>query len=217
MSTIETLMSATPVMAILRNYPPAEAVSLATQAWDLGIELVEVPVQSPDAVPTLDAVLAAGRERGRLVGAGTVTSTEQLRDLQRRAVAFTVSPGLDSDVVSLSESMGLPHLPGVSTPTEIQRAMRHGLTWLKAFPASVLGTEWFKAMRGPFPGVCFAATGGIDAGNASEFLEAGARTVAVGSALSDPSQIDRLAGLLSDRRGHGRSAAGPEAEREASG
>lgn len=196
MSSIDALLSPTPVMAILRNYPPKEAVELATRAWDLGIELVEVPVQDPEAMPTLDAVVAAGRERGAPVGAGTVTSVDQLRDVHRRSVAFTVAPGLDVDVVTASQSLGLPHLPGVSTASEIQAALRCGLTWLKAFPASVLGPAWFSAMRGPFPHVSLVATGGVDAHNAPEFLDAGARVVAVGSALAQPSQVERLAELL---------------------
>ena len=196
--TIEQLMSTSTVMAIFRNYAPAQAVALASQAWDLGIDLVEVPVQVPSALPTLEAVVRAGAERGKSVGAGTVTTVDQLRDVQARSVAFTVAPGLDAEVVSLSESMGLPHLPGVSTPTEIQTATRLGCSWVKAFPAIVLGPEWFRAMQGPFPSLSMVATGGIDANNANDFLAAGARTVAVGSALTDPRQVELLAQLLSN-------------------
>lgn len=199
--TIEQLMSSSSVMAILRNYTPDEAVSLAATAWDLGIDLVEVPVQSRDSLPTLDAVVRAGVERDRSVGAGTVTTVEQLHDVRTRGAAFTVAPGLDPEVVAESERIGLPHLPGISSPTEIQAAVRLGCGWVKAFPASVLGTEWFRAMRGPFPHLSFVATGGISADNAEDFLEAGARTVAVGSALSDPRQVEMLARLMSARAG----------------
>lgn len=196
--SIEHLMSSSTVMAILRNYSPEEAVALAGTAWDLGIDLVEVPVQSPDALPTLDAVVRAGAERGRSVGAGTVTSVEQVGDVRARGAAFTVAPGLDADVVAESLRCELPHLPGISSPTEIQAALRLGCTWVKAFPASVLGVEWFKAIKGPFPDLALVATGGISAHNAESFLTAGARTVAVGSALSDPRQVELLARLLSD-------------------
>ena len=74
--------------------------------------------------------------------------------------------------------------------------MALGLTWLKAFPASLLGTGWFRAMAGPFPGARFVATGGMDATNARAFLDAGVRAVAVGSALEDPAQLQALAKLL---------------------
>ena len=87
-------------------------------------------------------------------------------------------------------------LPGVATPTEIQAAVAAGLTWLKAFPAAQLGTAWFTAMAGPFPQEKFVATGGMDANNAGDFLAAGVRCVAVGSALADPTQLDRLSLLL---------------------
>ncbi|MFJ3343666.1 bifunctional 4-hydroxy-2-oxoglutarate aldolase/2-dehydro-3-deoxy-phosphogluconate aldolase [Streptomyces diastaticus] len=91
---------------------------------------------------------------------------------------------------------GLPHLPGVSTPTEVGRARRRGLHWVKAFPASSLGPSWIRAVRAPFPRLRVVATGGLDLRNASAFLEAGARVVALGSALGDPAQLDRLVGLL---------------------
>ncbi|MET7611856.1 thiamine phosphate synthase, partial [Streptomyces seoulensis] len=86
--------------------------------------------------------------------------------------------------------------PGVATATDVQAARALGLDWLKAFPASVLGPDWFRAMRGPFPEVPFVATGGIDASNAAAYLAAGAKVVAVGSALDDPTQLRSLADLL---------------------
>jgi 2-dehydro-3-deoxyphosphogluconate aldolase/(4S)-4-hydroxy-2-oxoglutarate aldolase len=184
------------VMAILRGMPERDTVELATRAWDLGIDLVEVPVQTPDALPSLRAAVAAGTERGRTVGAGTVITLEQVRAVAAAGVAFTVAPGLDPAVLAASTAAGLPHLPGVATPSEIQLALRHGLEWLKAFPATVLGPGWFKAMAGPFPQVNLVATGGLDAHAAPSFLDAGARVVAVGSALADPVQIDLLAELI---------------------
>lgn len=197
--TIETLLTGSPIMAIFRNMSPDHAVELANRAWDLGIELVEVPIQKADALPTLEAVIAAGRERGKPVGSGTIVTLEQLEASRAAGVAFTVSPGFDASVVAESARIGLPHLPGVATPSEIQLAVAAGCTWVKAFPASVLGTEWFKAMRGPFPDVSFVATGGMDASNAAAFLDAGVSTVAVGSALSDPAQVDLLAELIAKR------------------
>jgi 2-dehydro-3-deoxyphosphogluconate aldolase/(4S)-4-hydroxy-2-oxoglutarate aldolase len=196
--TLDQLISTSTVMAIFRNHEPAQAVAMASKAWDLGIDLVEVPVQVPSALATLEAVVSAGAERGKSVGAGTVTTIDQLRDVYARSVAFTVAPGLDAAVVAESQTMGLPHLPGVSTPTEIQAATRLGCVWVKAFPASVLGTGWFQAMQGPFPNVSFVATGGIDADNANDYFTAGARMVAVGSALTDARQIELLAQLLSN-------------------
>ncbi|MEU7945965.1 bifunctional 4-hydroxy-2-oxoglutarate aldolase/2-dehydro-3-deoxy-phosphogluconate aldolase [Micromonospora taraxaci] len=183
------------VMAILRGLPVAETVRLAERAWDLGIDVVEVPVATADAVPALRAAVEAGAARGRIVGAGTVLDVEQVAASADAGAAFTVAPGLDLAIADAAAARGLPHLPGVATPTEAQQALRHGLTWLKAFPAITLGPAWFKALAGPLPQLRFVATGGLDAGNAAPFLQAGVRVVAVGSALSDPSQLDRLAEL----------------------
>ncbi|MGC4861642.1 bifunctional 4-hydroxy-2-oxoglutarate aldolase/2-dehydro-3-deoxy-phosphogluconate aldolase [Micromonospora sp. DT41] len=183
------------VMAILRGLPVAETVRLAERAWDLGIDVVEVPVATPDAVPALRAAVEAGRERGRIVGAGTVLDESQVVAAADAGAAFTVAPGLDLAIADAAAARGLPHLPGVATPTEAQQALRHGLTWLKAFPAISLGPAWFKAMAGPLPQLRFVATGGLDAGNAAQFLNAGVRVAAVGSALTDETQLDHLAKL----------------------
>lgn len=182
------------VLAILRGLEPERTAQLARRAWELGITAVEVPIATPDAEESLRAAVRAGD--GRPVGAGTVVTPEQVRTAARTGAAFTVAPGLDAEVVRAGDDLGVPHLPGVATPSEVQHANRLGLRWLKAFPATALGPEWFSAMRGPFPGVELVATGGIGAGNAREYLRAGASVVAVGSALEDPEQLPALAELV---------------------
>lgn len=185
-----------PVMAILRGFGPERSVELAQRAWDLGLSCVEVPIQSETDVAALAAVVEAGRSRGNVAGAGTVVSRRHVDQAAEAGAAFTVSPGLDLDVVQASLEAGMPSLPGVASASEIQAADRFGLGWVKAFPASVLGVGWFKAMRGPFPQLRFVATGGMDAHNAREYLAAGAAVIAVGSALQDEAQIPLLAELL---------------------
>ena len=196
-SVFEEIFRDVPLMAILRGMGVERTLATATRAWDLGITAVEVPVQTPTDVEALRVVAEAARERGLTVGAGTVVSLEHVRQAADAGAAFTVSPGFDVDVVRASHEAGMPALPGVATATEVQRAMAEGLTWLKAFPASLLGTGWFPAMRGPFPQARFVATGGMDSGNARSYLDAGVRVVAVGSALDDETQLPALAELLS--------------------
>jgi 2-dehydro-3-deoxyphosphogluconate aldolase/(4S)-4-hydroxy-2-oxoglutarate aldolase len=186
-----------PLMAILRGMGAERSLAVATRAWDLGITAVEVPVQTAADVEALRIVADAARERGLIVGAGTVVTIEQVRMAKDAGAAFTVSPGFDVGVVRGSHEAGLPALPGVATATEVQHALEEGLTWLKAFPAAVLGTGWFPAMHGPFPQARFVATGGMDSSNAGAFLDAGARVVAVGSALEDDAQLPALAALIS--------------------
>lgn len=184
------------LMAILRGFGVERSVELAQAAWDLGIDCVEVPIQSERDIAALRAVVDAGALRGKSVGAGTVVTVEHVRQAAEAGAAFTVSPGFDLAVVQASCAAGMPPLPGVATASEVQAASAAGLTWLKAFPASLHGTDWFSAMKGPFPGIKFVATGGMDASNAEEFLAHGVSVVAVGSALVDPTQLPRLAAIV---------------------
>lgn len=181
-----------PVMAILRNRSVADTVALTRVAFDSGIELVEVPIQTTDAIPALEAAVAVARESGRTVGAGTIVTREQVEVCARLGVAFTVAPGFDPDVAAASQAAGMPHLPGVATPSEVQQAMNAGFRWLKVFPASVLTPGWISAMRAPFPDARFFASGGISVHNAASFFEAGASGVAIGSALESPDELSRL-------------------------
>jgi 2-dehydro-3-deoxyphosphogluconate aldolase/(4S)-4-hydroxy-2-oxoglutarate aldolase len=157
-------------------------------------------VERPEQVESLRAAVAAAGQHGHPVGAGTVYTGEQVAAVRAAGAAFTVAPGYDPAVAEQSARAGLPHLPGIATPTEVQAALRGGHTWLKLFPASVLGTGHVRALRGPFPDVRLVATGGIDAGNAADFLAAGVDVVAVGSALTDPAQLPALAALTEAER-----------------
>jgi 2-dehydro-3-deoxyphosphogluconate aldolase/(4S)-4-hydroxy-2-oxoglutarate aldolase len=173
-----------PLLAILRGFSPEETVRLCEVAWSAGARLVEVPIQDPSAHDSLAAAVEAGLERGRLVGAGTVTTLDRLQTARSLGARFTVAPGFDPEVAIASRDAGLPHLPGVATATEVQRAMALGFDWLKAFPAAQLGSGWIRAMHGPFPTARFVATGGIERGNAAEFLASGAELLAIGQAIT---------------------------------
>jgi len=197
----DELFADAPLMAILRGMGVERSVAVATAAWDLGIGSVEVPLQTDVDKESLREVVRLGEERGAAVGAGTILAAEQVPVAVAAGARYLVSPGIDPAVVAASREHGIPVLPGVATPSEVQLGVSLGLGWLKAFPAEWLGTSWFRHIRGPFPGVRFVATGGLDAGNAGDFLAAGVRVAAVGSALEDPAQLERLADVLAARRG----------------
>jgi len=175
-------LSEVPLVAILRGLDADEAVLAAREAWDCGVPLVEVTVERPAGVDALRAVVEAAPE-GRPVGAGTVTTPERL-DLARKAGArFAIAPGLDDETVRHAQRHDVPFLPGVATPSEAGRALALGVRTVKVFPASILGPEWIRAVADPLPELRVVATGGINAGNASDYLAAGALGVGMGSAL----------------------------------
>jgi 2-dehydro-3-deoxyphosphogluconate aldolase/(4S)-4-hydroxy-2-oxoglutarate aldolase len=185
-----------PVIAVLRGLSADESVRLSERAWDVGVEHVEIPIQTPAAVPALRAAAAAAAARGLLVGAGTVTTLEQLDAAAAVGVSFTVSPGLDPEIVIESARRGIPHLPAVATASEILQARALGLGWAKIFPASILGPQWAKAMKGPYPEMNFVATGGLTALNAPEFLANGVSVVGLSSAFADDLQLETVRRMI---------------------
>ena len=201
MFDFEAAFATTRVMAILRGLGPARSLAVAQRCWAAGVTMLEIPIQHPADVEALTAVAAAAAERGLVVGAGTVLRAEQVEQARDAGAAYTVSPGTDEEVIRVSLAAGLPTLPGVATASEIQRCLRHDVRWLKAFPAGNLGPEWIRAMLGPFPQARFVATGGVTVHSAPSFLAAGARAVALGSALTGDNLPDAaLVELLRETR-----------------
>jgi 2-dehydro-3-deoxyphosphogluconate aldolase/(4S)-4-hydroxy-2-oxoglutarate aldolase len=169
-----------PVLAILR-YPRADGLGLAIQALAAGgIRVAEITATTPG---WLDAIAAAA-DSGLVIGGGTVTTVNQVRDVAAAGGQFTVSPGLDFDVVAESRRLDLEPLPGIFTGTEIMLAARLGVELLKLFPAGAAGVDYLRQLRGPFPDLAFVPTGGIAPATVESWLSAGAAAVALGSELA---------------------------------
>ena len=124
-----------------------------------GLPIAEVTFRTSAA----ESVIRALAKRGDLiVGAGTVLSTEQAHRAIDAGAQFIVAPGTNPQVVEYVLQGGVPMLPGVVTPSEIELAMSLGVNTLKFFPAeSMGGVATLKALAGPYPGVRFVPTGGI--------------------------------------------------------
>ena len=183
---VDTDLAAAPVMVIVRNETPARTAELCAHAWRIGVRVIEVPIQSREAIPSLAAAVAVGRTHGFEVGAGSVHTVEQWDAAIAAGAAFTVAAATVPAVLDRAASHGVTHIPGVATGTEVAMALAAGAHLLKAFPASLLTPDWVRAMRAPFPTASFVATGGITAQNLHGFLEAGCRAVAFGSSFDQP-------------------------------
>ena len=134
-----------PLVAILRGLPPADALPVGQALFDAGLRLIEVPLNSPDPLRSIETL--ARHLPGAVIGAGTVTSAEQVRQLQAAGAQLVVSPHFDPDVVSASVSRGLLSLPGVLTPSEAFAAWQAGAHALKLFPAEAAPPPVLKALR----------------------------------------------------------------------
>jgi 2-dehydro-3-deoxyphosphogluconate aldolase/(4S)-4-hydroxy-2-oxoglutarate aldolase len=136
-----------------------------------GLDIIEVTFRTAAAADAIHAIVK--RFPNMLVGAGTVLTAEQLERTIQAGARFAVAPGFNEDLVRKAKSAGVPFIPGVVTPTEVDRGVAMGVMLQKFFPASVMGgAKMLKALAGPFghTGVKFIPTGGIDATNAAEYL-----------------------------------------------
>jgi len=158
-----------------------------------GLPLAEVTLRTPAALDVIAAMAARGDV---LVGAGTVTSTSQVDDAVAAGARFVVSPGLDADVVRHCVTRGVAVMPGVATATELQAALRLGVSVVKLFPAEVSGGQALvRALSAPFPEVRFVPTGGITPQLLAGYLDIPSVLAVGGSWLVTPA-------LLGDRDWH---------------
>ncbi|MGX5679764.1 bifunctional 4-hydroxy-2-oxoglutarate aldolase/2-dehydro-3-deoxy-phosphogluconate aldolase [Schumannella luteola] len=132
-----------------------------------GIDTVELTLRTPAGLEAIRSVA----DSSSFIGAGTVLTVRQVEEIADAGAAFVVSPGFDEEVVQRALELGLTVLPGIATPTELQRALKAGLEDVKLFPADRLGgLDMIKALAGPFPNVGFMPSGGVSTANARDYL-----------------------------------------------
>lgn len=145
------------------------AVPLAKALVKGGIPCAEITFRTELAADAMALISAEVPEI--LLGAGTVTSTEQVDRALAAGAKFIVSPGLNPVVVRYCQEKGVPITPGISTPTELEQAMSLGLTELKFFPAENNGgIKTIKAISAAYPNITFMPTGGINLNNLNDYL-----------------------------------------------
>ncbi|MEJ5979254.1 2-dehydro-3-deoxy-6-phosphogalactonate aldolase [Novosphingobium sp. PS1R-30] len=192
--TIDDILEtgAPPVIAILRGIRPEEAVSVTAALVEAGIRMIEVPLNSPDPFASIAAMQAQFGDTA-LIGAGTVLDVASVRKLADTGAKLLVTPNTNRDVIARGIGLGLEVMPGCLTPTEAFAAIGSGARRLKVFPAGVLCTAYLKALLDVVPRhFGLWAVGGVDAGNARDWLAAGAEGVGVGGSLyraGDTAQI----------------------------
>jgi 2-dehydro-3-deoxyphosphogluconate aldolase / (4S)-4-hydroxy-2-oxoglutarate aldolase len=195
-SAVADAIRAARLIVVLRRVEPrARLLDLVDGLADAGASVFEITFDAGTAADDLGAVRdrLAERTTATWVGAGTIRSTDDVRDAARAGATFGVSPVFDRAVLAAAHEVGLPFVPGAYSPTEVDAAWRAGAAFVKLFPASSLGPIHVRELQGPLPEVEVIVTGGVDASNAAAFLEAGAVAVGVGSALARATPAERRA------------------------
>ena len=174
------------LIAILRGITPPESVPVCEALVAAGITMIEVPLNSPDALVSIEQAVKALGDKAA-IGAGTVLTPENVRAVQAAGGTFIVSPDTNVAVIEETVRIGLLSYPGVFTPSDAFSAIRAGATGLKFFPAEVLGTKGIKAMKAVLPpALPLYAVGGANPDNFNDFFAVGCAGFGLGTYIYKP-------------------------------
>ena len=170
------------LVAIVRGRDAEAAFETVMTLALEGVSLIEVSLTTDKALGVISRARAElGAEA--VLGAGTVLTVGDARDVYAAGADFIVTPGM-ADSVREARALGMPTLVGALTPSEVIAARTAGADAIKIFPASAVGgPNYLRALRDPFPDVPFVPVGGVDEEAARRYLELGAVGVGVGSPL----------------------------------
>lgn len=178
-------LHALPLVAILRGLTPPEAPTVGQALADNGFQLIEVPLNSPRPLESIEAL--ARLHPGRLVGAGTVMTVRQVHEVHAVGGRLIVSPHFDPEVVLSAIALDMVCLPGAVTPTEVFGALAAGAQAVKLFPAELVPLAAIKALRAVVPmSVPLFPVGGVTPTTMADYRAVGASGFGIGSALYTP-------------------------------
>lgn len=182
---LQAALAICPLIAILRGLAADEAVPVGQALADSGFELMEVPLNSPQALASIEELARALPHA--IVGAGTVLHAQQVRDVHAAGGRLVVAPNFDPAVVRQAVRLDMICLPGILTATEAFAALACGATALKLFPAEMIPPAAVKALRAVLPReVLLLPVGGIGVASLASYRAAGANGFGIGSALYRP-------------------------------
>lgn len=175
-----------PLIAILRGLQPDRAVAVADVLIDAGFRLIEVPLNSPEPIASIEAI-AHKHGNFAVIGAGTVLTGQEVTSVVNAGGQLIVAPNMNPEVGKLAVESGAKWCPGVLTPTEAFDALRLGASVLKFFPAELVPPGAISAMRAVLPKETIIATvGGITPATMEDYHRAGSNGFGLGSALFRP-------------------------------
>ncbi len=180
---IVSLLTNPGVVAIIRAHQTTPVVPMFESLLAGGVNATEITMTTPNALASIREACQKIGERS-LIGVGTVVTPDDCQAAIDAGAEFIVTPIFRAELVKVAHAADRPIMMGAYTPTEAQMAYEAGADFIKIFPAETLGPGYIKALLAPLPHLRLVPTGGIDARNIGEFLNAGCAAVGIGSALA---------------------------------
>ena len=181
--TFEEALADIPIIAILRGVTPNEAEPIAGALHQAGVRIVEVALNSPQALASITRISQSFAGR-MVVGAGTVRTSAEVEAVAAAGGQIIVSPHTAPGVIRDTLKRGLVPIPGFATATEAFSAIDAGAIHLKLFPAATYGPGHITALGAVLPReTCMIAVGGIGPHDMDILWAAGARGFGLGSDL----------------------------------
>lgn len=185
MPTFQQAFDSCSLVAILRGIQPHEALAAGEALVRAGFTLIEVPLNSPDPLASIRLLVEAFPQA--IVGAGTVLTASQVKEVRATGAQLVVAPNFDPEVAREAVGSGMHYIPGVGTASEAFAALKAGATALKLFPAEMIPPSAVKALRAVLPAdVRLLPVGGISTANMAAYRGAGANGFGLGSSLYSP-------------------------------
>ncbi len=182
-TTLNEHLASMPAIAILRGVTPESGIDVARAILDAGISVIEVPLNSPDAVRSIERLSKELNGQG-VFGCGTCVDIDKASAVAKAGGQVMVTPNTNPDVIEHAIKLGMTPIPGWATVTEAFAAYHAGARYLKLFPASTYGVEHIKAARAVLPvDAKILAVGGVGAANAKQWFDAGVSGLGIGSEL----------------------------------
>jgi len=172
----------TGIIPAIRVRSAKDALFAANAVFNGGILIAELTMTIPDATKVIADLMRVNPDAA--IGAGTVLDVETAERCLDAGASFLTSTGLDLAIVEFAEKHKVAIIPGALTPSEIMRALKAGVDFIKVFPcAQVGGPSYIRAMKAPFPQARLIASGGVNQQTAGEFIHAGAIALGIGEDL----------------------------------
>lgn len=185
---LEEALQLCPVVAILRGVRPDEVLDHAAALYEAGVRIVEVPLNSPKPLESIERVATSFGGR-MVIGAGTVLTAQAVDDVAGVGGQLIVAPNTAPEVIAQATLRGLVAAPGFATATEAFTAHGCGARHLKLFPAVAFGPSYLAQLMAVLPAdATIWAVGGVAPPGMAEWWKAGARAFGVGGDLYRPGQ-----------------------------